>query len=148
MPQGNAAAVDIDGIPPSLQAQRILAGKILCGKGLMEFNRPIVRFPAIRDMIIQNECDIQAAAMLLYRAASAADSKKPWMGYAARAYYAACRTARKTALDGLQILGGYGYTMEFAAQRYLRDAMSLYNTGAESEELKSLIAEKAGFQAG
>lgn len=114
----------------------------------IQFGRPIVRFPAIRDMIIQNECDIQAAAMLLYRAASAADSKKPWMGDAARAYYAACRTARKTALDGLQILGGYGYTMEFAAQRYVRDAMSLYNTGAESEEVKSLIAEKAGFQAG
>ncbi len=113
----------------------------------VQFGRPIARFPAVRDMIVHNDCCIQSAAMLLYRAASAADAGKPWTGDAARGYYAACRAARRTSLDALQILGGYGYTMEFPAQRYVRDAVSLYNTGAESEALKSLLAEKTGLQA-
>lgn len=114
-------------------------------KQRIQFGRPIIRFPAIRDMVVQNECDIQAAAMLLYRAAASADRGRPWCGDAARAYYAACRIARKTALDGLQILGGYGYTMEFAAQRYVRDALSLYNTGAESERLKAQLSAQMGI---
>ena len=114
-------------------------------KQRVQFGRPIARFPAIRDMFVQNKCDIEAAAMLLYRAAAAADKGKDFAAEASRAYYVACRTARRTALDGLQILGGYGYTMEFAAQRYVRDAVSLYNTGAESEGLKSVLSRQIGI---
>jgi len=110
----------------------------------IQFGRPIIRFPAIRDMLVQNDCHIEAAALQLYRAAAAADKGKAYAADAFRAYYASCRVARRAAMDGLQILGGYGYTMEFAAQQYVRDAISLFNTGAESEELKDRIAEKFG----
>jgi alkylation response protein AidB-like acyl-CoA dehydrogenase len=110
----------------------------------MQFGRPIIRFPAIRDMLVQNDCHIEAAALQLYRAAAGADKGKAYAADAFRAYYASCRAARRAAMDGLQILGGYGYTMEFAAQQYVRDVISLFNTGAESEELKDRIAEKFG----
>jgi alkylation response protein AidB-like acyl-CoA dehydrogenase len=111
----------------------------------IQFGRPIARFPAIRDLIVENDCEIQAAAMLLYRAAASADRGGDWGADAARAYSKACRTARKSAMDGLQILGGYGYTMEFSAQRHVRDALSLYHTGAASDSLKARIVARSGI---
>jgi alkylation response protein AidB-like acyl-CoA dehydrogenase len=48
-------------------------------------------------------------------------------------------------MDGLQIYGGYGYTMEYDIQRYVRDAISLTTAGASLEFLKARIGTAYGL---
>ena len=61
------------------------------------------------------------------------------------AKFYASEVAKKVALQGVQILGGYGYTMEYDAQRYLRDVLILSIGGGTSQIQKNIIGKQLGL---
>ena len=61
------------------------------------------------------------------------------------AKYYATETAKKVSLQGMQILGGYGYTMEYSMQRYVRDSLVLPIGGGTSQIMKNIIARRLGL---
>jgi alkylation response protein AidB-like acyl-CoA dehydrogenase len=97
-----------------------------------QFGQVIGRFGAIRNRFAEMASGIDAARLLLYRAAWLADRNESFHREVLIAAQAACETARRCTMEGLQIFGGYGYTMEYDIQRYVRDAAML---GAWGDEL-------------
>jgi alkylation response protein AidB-like acyl-CoA dehydrogenase len=57
----------------------------------------------------------------------------------------ATETAKKVSLAGVQLHGGYGYTMEYDIQRYARDSLVMTIGGGTSEIQKNLIAKSLGL---
>jgi alkylation response protein AidB-like acyl-CoA dehydrogenase len=66
--------------------------------------------------------NIEAAKLLVYNAAFLKDSQKPYGTASAFAKLFASKIAVETALEAVQIHGGYGYIREYNVERYLRDA--------------------------
>ena len=111
----------------------------------VQFGQAIGKFNVIRNMLAEVVFDLEAARLMLYRAAWLADQQEPFSREISMAKCRAAETARRAAMDGLQIYGGYGYTMEYDIQRYLRDAMSLTTAGASIESLKARIGAAYGL---
>jgi len=59
--------------------------------------------------------------------------------------YYCSEVAKKIALQGVQILGGYGYTMEYDAQRFLRDVLVLSIGGGTTQIQKNIIGKQLGL---
>jgi alkylation response protein AidB-like acyl-CoA dehydrogenase len=80
---------------------------------------------------------IEAARLLMYRAAKLRDAGEPFSKEAAMAKLFASRTANKVVFDALQIHGGVGYTQEFLIERLYRDARvtELYEGTSEIQRL-------------
>ncbi len=111
----------------------------------VQFGQPIVAFEAIQHMLVDIAIDVRATRLLLYQACALADQKMPHALPAAMAQARAVDLARRAALQALHILGGYGYMMEYDAQRYVRDALTLLE-GSESVEIgKTEIASLLGL---
>ena len=111
----------------------------------VQFGQAIGKFNVIRNMLAELAYDIDAARLLLYRAAWLADQQQSFSREISMAKCRAAGTARRAAMDGLQIYGGYGYTMEYDIQRYVRDAMLLTSAGASLESLKARIGAGYGL---
>lgn len=113
----------------------------------VQFGQPIDRFEAIQHMLVDMAIEVEASRLLLYRACGLADQGKPFEAAAAIAEAHAVGFARKAALQGLHILGGYGFTMEYDAQRYVRDSLALLSGSEPVEVLKSAVGEMLGIGA-
>ncbi len=86
------------------------------------FGKRIAAFEGVSFKIAQMATDLDAARLLVYRAASLCDRGLPFAIEASKAKLFASTAARKHASEALQIHGGYGYTTEFPVERYYRDA--------------------------
>jgi alkylation response protein AidB-like acyl-CoA dehydrogenase len=108
------------------QATGILAAcldeSVQFAKDRSAFGRPIGGFEGVSFKIAQMATDLDAARLLVYRAAALADAGKPFTIEASKAKLFASTAARKHAAEALQIHGGYGYTTEFPVERHYRDA--------------------------
>ena len=108
------------------QATGILAAcldeSVKFAKERIAFGKPIGAFEGVSFKIAQMAMDLDAARLLVYRAASLADAGKPFATEASKAKLFASTAARRHASEALQIHGGYGYTTEFPVERYYRDA--------------------------
>ena len=111
----------------------------------VQFGQPIAQFEAIQHMLVDVATEIRATRLLLYQAGWLADQGRPFGLEAAMAGVRATELARKAALQGLHILGGYGYTTEYDAQRYVRDSLALLDGAETSELLKNRIGELLGL---
>ncbi len=111
----------------------------------VQFGKAIVEFEAVRHMLVDMAMDIQSVRLLTYRAAWLADQGRPCLLEAAMARAHASETAKKAALQCLQIFGGYGYAMEYDAQRYVRDSLTLMGGGVTLEVLKNSIGGLLGL---
>jgi alkylation response protein AidB-like acyl-CoA dehydrogenase len=87
-----------------------------------QFGRRIADFQAIQFTLADMATEIDAARLLTYRAAWRKQAGLPHTAEGAKAKLHASRTAVRVASEAIQVLGGYGYTKEFAAERYYRDA--------------------------
>jgi len=87
-----------------------------------QFGRPIGKFQGIQFMLADMATKIEAARLLVYRAAYLKDSGKPYTKEAAMAKVYASETAMEVTTKAVQILGGYGYTREYPVERMMRDA--------------------------
>src|ERR1700694_297355 len=107
-----------------------------------QFGRPIGAFQAVSFKIADMAVDLDAARLLLYRAAWMRDQGMPLVDASSKAKLFASTAARKHAAECVQILGGYGYTTEFPAERYYRDAKITEIYEGTSEAQRIVIARE------
>ena len=104
------------------------------------YGKPIAKLQAIQFHVAEIRCDYEAARLMLYRAAALKDEGKPAATEFSMAKYfatdAACRNARKC----IEVMGGYGVVNEYAAGRYMRDALACISSGGTSDIQKVIIA--------
>jgi butyryl-CoA dehydrogenase len=101
------------------------------------FGNTIASFQAIQFMLSDMATEIEAARLLVYRAALAKDSGKRFSKEAAMAKLFASETAMKHTIKAVQIHGGYGYSTEFPVERAMRDAKitEIYEGTSEIQRL-------------
>ncbi|MCL2335931.1 MAG: acyl-CoA dehydrogenase [Firmicutes bacterium] len=87
-----------------------------------QFGQPISSFQGLQWMLADMHTQIEAARLLVYRAAWLKDNNQPYSKEAAMAKLHASETAMWVTTKAVQILGGYGYTREYAVERMMRDA--------------------------
>jgi alkylation response protein AidB-like acyl-CoA dehydrogenase len=123
------------------QATGILAAcldaSVAFAKDRTAFGKPIGAFEGVSLKIAQMATDLDAARLLVYRAAAFADAGRPFISEASKAKLFASTKAREHASAALQIHGGYGYTTEFPVERYYRDAKitEIYEGTSEIQQL-------------
>ncbi len=123
------------------QAVGILAAcvdaSVTFAKDRLAFGKPIGAFEGVSFKIARMATDLDAARLLVYRAAARADAGKPYSVEASKAKLFASTKAREHASEAVQIHGGYGYTTEFPVERYYRDAKitEIYEGTSEIQQI-------------
>jgi butyryl-CoA dehydrogenase len=87
-----------------------------------QFGKPIVDFQAVQLKLAEMQMQVEAARLLIYRAASNAEDGLPNMLESSVAKCFANEIARTVTGSAVQLMGGYGYSKEYPAERRLRDA--------------------------
>jgi alkylation response protein AidB-like acyl-CoA dehydrogenase len=105
------------------------------------FRRPIGQFFAVRELIAVARAELDTAALLVYRAALAADSGRSYSREASMAKLYASEAATRACNAALQVHGGYGYTREFAVERHLRD-VKLCEIGEGTSQVQRMVIAK------
>ncbi len=100
-----------------------------CGNGRFQIiprretiGKPINTFQAIQFKLAEMATELDAAELLLLRAAWMEDHKLDHEKESAMCKYYAADVAMRAAIEGVQIFGGYGYIKEYPAERHMRDA--------------------------
>jgi alkylation response protein AidB-like acyl-CoA dehydrogenase len=110
----------------------------------VQFSRPITEFEAVQHKFVEMATAIRATRLLLHEACWRADTDLSFQLEAGMAALRATSLARSVALEALHILGGQGYMLESDAQRYVRDALTLFSGGEGSGWLKSSVGALLG----
>ncbi len=110
-------------------------------KDRKQFGKTLGEFQAIQWMLADCKTELDAAALLLSRAAWLADNGRPYARESSMAKLYASEAASRACNKALQIHGGYGYTREFAVERHLRDA-KICEIGEGTSEVQRMIIAK------
>ncbi len=102
--------------------QAVLEESLEYARQREQFGKPIGEFQAVQWKLADIATQLDAAELLIWRAALLEDRKMPFEKEAAMAKMYASDVAMQAAVEGIQILGGYGYTREYPMERHLRDA--------------------------
>jgi len=105
-----------------------------------QFGRSISSFQGLQWMLADMHTQIEAARLLVYRAAWLKDNDLPHNKEAAMAKLHASETAMQVTTKAVQIFGGYGYTREYAVERMMRDAKITEIYEGTSEVQRIVIA--------
>lgn len=125
--------------------QAALDDALQYAKKRIQFGRPIGKFQVIQHKLVEMATELEAARQLTYYAAWKESQHMECVKETSMAKYFATETAKKIALQGIQILGGYGYMMEADMQRYLRDVIVLTIGGGTTEIQKNFIGKTLGL---
>jgi alkylation response protein AidB-like acyl-CoA dehydrogenase len=107
-------------------------------KERVQFGKPIADFQAVSHMLADMATELDAARLLVWRAAWMQDQKRRTTKESSIAKYYAARATMRACNSALQIHGGYGYTREFDVERYLRDA-KLAEIGEGTNEVQKMV---------
>ncbi len=135
------AALTAGRIGIAAQAVGILAAcldaSVAFAKDRVAFGKPIGSFEGVSFKIAQMATDLDAARLLVCRAAALADAGRPFAVEASKAKLFASTKAREHSAQAVQIHGGYGYTTEFPVERYYRDAKitEIYEGTSEVQQI-------------
>ncbi|MBA3044632.1 MAG: acyl-CoA dehydrogenase [Candidatus Thermoplasmatota archaeon] len=124
-------------------AQGALNEAVKYAKEREQFGRPIGKFQAIQWMLAEMATKVSAARFLVHRAAWLKDSGKNFTKESAMAKLYASRIAREVTNDAVQIHGGYGYTKDYAVERFYREAKITEIYEGTSEVQRMVIAREA-----
>ncbi|MFD5287977.1 acyl-CoA dehydrogenase family protein [Streptomyces rochei] len=105
-----------------------------------QFGKPIVDFQGLRFMLADMATQIEAGRALCLSAARLRDAGLPFAKQAAMAKLHCTDTAMRVTTDAVQILGGYGYTADFPAERYMREAKVLQIVEGTNQIQRMVIA--------
>ncbi|MHA1821480.1 MAG: acyl-CoA dehydrogenase family protein [Promethearchaeota archaeon] len=105
-----------------------------------QFGKPIIKFQGISFKLAEMKTNLEAARLLIYKAASLKDKNLPYTQSASMAKYFAADKAMKVCREALQIFGGYGYCMELPVERYFRDVKVTEIYEGTSEIMKLIIS--------
>lgn len=101
-------------------------GSFECGvkytKERVQFGKSIASFQGVQFQIARCAADIEAARLLVYNAARLRDAGKPFLTEAAIAKLLSSETAERVSSQVVEFYGGYGYTTDYPAEKYYRDA--------------------------
>ncbi len=123
-------------------AQACLEAAIKYANDRKQFGKSIGDFQMNQDMIAQMATEIDAARMLVYRAAVAKDDGQLNNGLdVAMAKYFAGETVNKCSNFAMRILGAYGYSTEYPVARYYRDTPTYYMVEGSANICKMIIAQ-------
>ncbi|HID24875.1 MAG TPA: acyl-CoA dehydrogenase [Thermoplasmata archaeon] len=126
-------------------AQAALDESINYAKQRQQFGRPISKFQAIQWMIADMATEIEAARLLVHRAAFLEDHNMSFSKEASMAKLFASETAMCVTRKAIQIHGGYGYLREYPLERFFRD-VKLCEIGEGTSEVQRLvIARRLGL---
>ncbi len=115
-------------------------------KKRQQFGKPIASFQAIAHMLADMQTEIDAARLLTQRAIWMYDQGIPCMKEVSMAKLFGSETYVKIANQGMQIMGGYGYTMEYEMQRHFRDSRVLTVSAGSSQMQRTGIAKALGVK--
>jgi len=144
------------GLMTAYNGQRIGAGMVALGiaqgsfdlaldyaKTRRQFDRPICEFQGLQWMLADMATALDAARLMLYRAAtSAPEGGFPDVSMAAQAKILASETAIKVTNDALQIFGAAGYSRDLPLERMVRDARMFTIGGGTAQILRTVVAGK------
>ena len=142
------------GLMTAYNGQRIGAGTVALGiaqgafdlaldyaKTRRQFDRPICEFQGLQWMLADMATGLDAARLMLYRAAtSASEGGFPDVAMAAQAKILASETAIKVTNDALQIFGAAGYSRDLPLERMVRDARMFTIGGGTAQILRTVVA--------
>jgi len=103
-------------------ARGALEHAISYAKERKQFGKPIAKFQAIQFQLARLATDVEAARLMTYNAARLKDARQPFMKEAAMAKYFCSQVAERVASECLEVYGGYGFTKDYPAEKYLRDS--------------------------
>ena len=103
-----------------------------------QFGKPIFEFQAIQFKLADMATQIDAARLLIHRAAWLKDNKKPTTKESAMAKVYASEIAVKVSEEAIQIHGGYGYTKDYPPEKFWRDS-KLCTIGEGTSEVQRLV---------
>jgi alkylation response protein AidB-like acyl-CoA dehydrogenase len=107
-----------------------------------QFNQPISKFQGIAFKLADMATKIEAARLLTFRAADLKNRGKDVNKESAMAKLFASEVAVETANEGVQIFGGYGFTKDFPAEKFYRDA-KLCTIGEGTSEIQKLVISRS-----
>ena len=105
------------------------------------FGKPLIEKQAVQMMIADMDTKINAARMLVYRAADKASKGFPFQREAAQAKYFASEIAMETCNNAVQIHGGIGFIKGHDVERYFRDAKLNQIGEGPTDPLKIMVAK-------
>jgi alkylation response protein AidB-like acyl-CoA dehydrogenase len=142
-----------------LQAERVVAAACDCGsargtldlavnyaKERYQFGRPIGSFQAIAHTLANMEAEVEAAWAVTQKAAWRVSRNENALKEITMAKLLAAEAYVKAANVGMQVMGGFGYNMEFDMQRHYRDARAATIAAGTSELQRNLIAGQMGLK--
>ncbi|MDP4953233.1 MAG: acyl-CoA dehydrogenase [Flavobacteriales bacterium] len=122
-------------------AKGALSASIKYSKEREQFGQPISNFQAIAFKLADMATEIEAAEMLLYQSAYLKNTGQKMTKESAMAKYYASEVCVKAATEAVQIFGGYGYTKDYPAEKYYRDA-KLCTIGEGTSEIQKLVISR------
>lgn len=123
-------------------AQGAFEAALAYSKERHQFNQPISSFQGISFKLAEMATKVEAAKLLTFQAADLKNKGKNVNRESAMAKLYASEIAVEIANDGVQIFGGYGYTKDFPAEKYYRDA-KLCTIGEGTSEIQKLVISRA-----
>ncbi|OYV60563.1 MAG: acyl-CoA dehydrogenase, partial [Actinobacteria bacterium 21-73-9] len=146
---GQAAMATFEATRPAVGAQALGIARAAYeyaldyAKERKQFGRAIVENQAIAFKLANMKTGVDAARLLVWRAAWMAATKKTFAaGEGSMSKYFAGETAVRVTEDAIQILGGYGYVREYPVERWHRDA-KIYTIFEGTSEIQQLIIARA-----
>ncbi|MCK6529961.1 acyl-CoA dehydrogenase family protein [Myxococcota bacterium] len=125
-------------------ARRAMDEAVAYARERKTFGRPIAAHQAIAFMIADMAKDIEAARLLVWRAAWEIDQHRRNTRFASYAKAFAADTAMRVATDAVQVLGGYGYSKEYPVEKLMRDA-KIFQIYEGTSQIQRLIIGKEIF---
>jgi alkylation response protein AidB-like acyl-CoA dehydrogenase len=127
-------------------AQTVVDEALAYAKEREQFGRRIGDFQVIAHMLADMQTEVDAARLLTYRAAWVLDQGRDALLEISMAKLFGSEAFLRVANQGMQILGGYGYTMEMPMQRHLRAARGATITAGTSQMQRETIARRLGLR--
>ena len=128
-------------------AQRAFDDVLSYVKERRQFGQPIGSFQAIKHRLADLACELEATRELVYGVAGAveADPGRMLPREASMAKLKATELAKRTALEGMQMMGGYGYATEYDMEAHVRHTLVTTIHGGASEIQREIIARSLGL---
>jgi isovaleryl-CoA dehydrogenase len=128
-------------------AQRAFDDALAYIKERQQFGRPVGSFQTLKHRIADLATELECARLLVYDVARKVDGHPTQMlpREASMAKLKATEVAKKTALEGMQMMGGYGYASEYDMERHVRSTLVMSIYGGTNEIQREIVAKTYGL---
>jgi acyl-CoA dehydrogenase len=126
-------------------AKAALADSLAYAQEREQFGQPISKFQAVGHRLAEMQMKTEISEMLVYNYAAKLDAGTATIRDAAILKLYACEAYKEVADEGLQVLGGYGYTMEYDLQRHYRESRLGVIGAGTSDIQRNIIAKTMGI---